>query len=412
MDSKTLDIILFGATSFVGQIATHYLFQHIGPNQDIKWAIAGRSKIRLQTLKASLGKTAQDLPIIVADCTDANSLKAMCKQSRVILSTVGPYALYGEPLIKACVQNGNDYCDLSGEAYWIKLMLDKYQSTAEKSGARIVNCCGFDSIPSDLGVHFLQQMARQKSGDCCNQVKLRVKSIRGGVSGGTIASAIEMLQAAEKHPEVRRAMGNPYLLCPEHYIHTHRQPRIKGPVYDRDFNSWSAAFVMEAINTRVVLRSHLLQSTMHNSPFTYGEGILTGRGIKGYLRACGVTLGLASFAIGLKIKPLRQLMQTFWLAKPGQGPSQQQQLNGFFDMRIIGKKDQYQTCIKVVGDRDPGYGCTAKMLIQAGLCMAFDIGKSDLQGGFWTPATAMGNRLIKRLTQSAGMLFEKVDSQD
>jgi len=409
MASKNFDIILFGATSFVGKIATRYLFSEIGLNSDIKWAIAGRCEKKLNQLKQSLGSDAVDLTVIIADSCNPQSLNRLCQHSRVILSTVGPYALYGEPLIKACVENGTDYCDLTGEAYWIKLMLDKYQDKAQRSGARIINCCGFDSIPSDLGVHFLQQVAQRQYGHCLNKVKLRVKSMKGGVSGGTIASAIAMFIAAEKDPELRRTMSNPYLLCPEGSGHTIRQPRIKGPVYDVDFNSWSAPFVMEAINTRIVLRSHGLQSVDSIDELTYGEAVLTGKGKKGYLRACGVTLGLACFAIGLKIKPLRYLMQKFMLPKPGSGPSEQQQLEGFFDIRLIGKKDGRHSCIKVLGDRDPGYGCTAKMLVQAGLCMAFDITKNDLQGGFWTPATAMGDKLIKRLNQSAGMSFEAIN---
>jgi short subunit dehydrogenase-like uncharacterized protein len=409
MASTNFDIILFGATSFVGKITTRYLFSEIGLNGDIKWAIAGRCEKKLNRLKQSLGSDAVDLTVIIADSCNPQSLNRLCQHSRVILSTVGPYALYGEPLIKACVENGTDYCDLTGEAYWIKLMLDKYQNKAQRSGARIINCCGFDSIPSDLGVHFLQQVAKRQYGHCLNEVKLRVKSMKGGVSGGTIASAIAMFIAAEQNPDLRRTMSNPYLLCPEGSRHTIRQPRIKGPVYDVDFNSWSAPFVMEAINTRIVLRSHGLQSVNSIDELTYGEAVLTGKGKKGYLRACGVTLGLACFAIGLKIKPLRYLMQKFMLPKPGSGPSEQQQLEGFFDIRLIGKKDGRHSCIKVLGDRDPGYGCTAKMLVQAGLCMAFDITKNDLQGGFWTPATAMGDKLIKRLIQSAGMSFETVN---
>ena len=406
MDSKSFDIILFGATSFVGKIATRYFLNEIGLNNQVKWAIAGRCEKKLQQLKQSLGENAADLHLIVADCADPNSLNHLCRHTRVILSTVGPYALYGEPLIKACVENGTDYCDLTGEAYWIKLMLDKYQHKAQRSGARIINCCGFDSIPSDLGVYCLQKAAQQQYNQPLQHIKLRVKAIKGGVSGGTVASAIAMFTTAQKDPQMRRTMGNPYLLCPEELSYSTPQPRIKGPVYDSDFNSWSAPFVMETINRPVVLRSHALRSTKANNQLIYGEAVLTGKGTKGYLRACSVTLGLVCFAIGLKIKPLRYLMHKFLLPKPGSGPSEQQQLHGFFDIRLIGLKDNQQIGIKVLGDRDPGYGCTAKMLVQAGLCMAFDINKNELQGGLWTPSTAMGDRLIQRLNQSAGMSFQ------
>jgi short subunit dehydrogenase-like uncharacterized protein len=404
MDSKSLDIILFGATSFVGKITTQYLLTEIGLGSDIKWAIAGRSLQKLKQLKAELGPEAEAIPHIVANSADSASLTKMCQQARVILSTVGPYALYGESLVEACVNNGNDYCDLTGEAYWIKKMLDKYQLRAQKTGARIINCCGFDSIPSDLGVYFLQQVSQQQLGTSCSEVRLRVKAMKGGVSGGTVASGIEMAKAVKKDPTLRRKMGNPYLLC-QSQTSIVKQPRILKPTFDKDFNAWSAPFIMETINSRIVLRSNNLQQSSQDS-FTYGEAVLTGKGRKGYFRAWGVTLGLGGFALAAKNKFLRFLIQKFVLPKPGQGPSPKQQHNGFFDLRIIGKHQQQSVVVKVTGDRDPGYGCTAKMLTQAGLCMAFDISKSELPGGFWTPATAMHNKLIKRLVASAGMTFE------
>ncbi|MFL2499791.1 MAG: saccharopine dehydrogenase family protein [Porticoccaceae bacterium] len=405
MDSKTLDIILFGATSFVGKITTQYLLNEVGIGKGVTWAIAGRSLGKLKQLKNQLGPEAENIPIIVADSADSASLTKMCQQGRVILSTVGPYALYGESLVEACVHNGNDYCDLTGEAYWIKKMLDKYQLRAEKTGARIINCCGFDSIPSDLGVYFLQQASQRQFGTVCKDVKLRVKAMKGGVSGGTVASGIEMAKAVKKDPALRRKMGNPYLLCQSQTSRV-KQPRILKPTFDKDFNAWSAPFIMETINSRVVLRSNSLQQHDDCEDFTYGEAVLTGKGRQGYFRAWGITLGLGGFGLAAKNKLLRFLIQKFLLPKPGQGPSPKQQENGFFDLRIIGKNNQQSVTIKVTGDKDPGYGCTAKMLTQAGLCMAFDIGKTELSGGFWTPATAMNEKLIKRLVASAGMTFD------
>ena len=409
MDSKPFDMVLYGATSFVGEITARYLVQEVGSNKEIKWAIAGRSESKLNQLKAALGSDATDLPVITADSADPESLDLLCKQTRVVISTVGPYALYGEPLIKACVENGNDYCDLTGEAYWIKLMIDKYQGAAKESGARIVNCCGFDSIPSDLGTYFLQQAAHKGFGSYFDQVKLGVKAMKGGASGGTIASMIEMFIAAKADSQVRKAMGNPYLLCPENHSYKVRQSRLKGAVQDQDFNCWSAPFVMEGINTRVVLRSHALRDMPYGNQFSYSEVMLMGKGNRGRLRALGLSLGLGAFVVGALITPLRKLMQKFLLPKPGEGPSQQEQLNGYFDMRILGKNDQHQLTVKVTGDRDPGYGSTAKMLGQSALCMAFDIDKSDLSGGFWTPSTAMGDQLIQRLCKYSGLSFEVMD---
>ena len=410
MAVKKYDLVIYGATSFVGQILTEYLYEHIGLTRKVKWAIAGRSEAKLRALRDSLGEGASKLPILTADAADQAALDAMCQKSRVMISTVGPYMLYGELLVKACAENGNDYCDLTGEAYWIKLMIDKYAKAAKKSGARIVNCCGFDSIPSDLGVQFLQQAGKQRYGSFFRQVKLRVKAMKGGASGGTIASMVEMIVAAKADPAVRSAMGNPYILCPDKHTYSNRQISVKGPVYDKDFGSWAAPFIMEAINARVVLRSNSLLKMAYGKDFSYGEAMLSGPGIKGRFAALGITLGLGAFAGGLIVNPIRNLMQKYVLPKPGEGPSLQDQLNGYFDIRLHGQnKKGQQLMIKVTGDRDPGYGCTAKMLAQAGLCLAFDLPKEDKAGGFWTPATAMGEKLIPRLIGDAGMTFEVVE---
>ena len=410
MAVKKYDLVIYGATSFVGQILTEYLYEHIGLTRKVKWAIAGRSEVKLEALRDSLGEGASKLPILTADAGDQVALDAMCQKSRVMVSTVGPYMLYGELLVKACAENGNDYCDLTGEAYWIKLMIDKYAKVAKKSGARIVNCCGFDSIPSDLGVQFLQQAGKERYGSFFRQVKLRVKAMKGGASGGTIASMIEMIIAAKADPAVRSAMGNPYVLCPDKHTYSNRQISVKGPVYDKDFGSWSAPFIMEAINARVVLRSNSLLKMAYGKDFSYGEAMLSGPGIKGRFTALGITLGLGAFAGGLILNPIRNLMQKYVLPKPGEGPSLQDQLNGYFDIRLHGQnKKGQQLMVKVTGDRDPGYGCTAKMLAQAGLCLAFDLPKEDKAGGVWTPATAMGEKLIPRLVGDAGMTFEVVE---
>ncbi|MGB2359846.1 MAG: saccharopine dehydrogenase family protein [Porticoccaceae bacterium] len=410
MATKKFDLVIFGATSFVGQILTEYLFDHIGLSRRVKWAIAGRSEAKLNTLRDSLGDKAAKLPIIVADSMDQPALEDMCKKSRVIVSTVGPYALYGETLVKVCAENGNDYCDLTGEAYWIKQMILKYEKTAKKSGARIVNCCGFDSIPSDLGNHFLQREGKKQLGTFFNQVKLRVKAMKGGASGGTIASMAEMIVAAKADAQVRRDMANPYILCPEKHSYSIKQTSVKGPTYDKDFDSWSAPFIMEAINARVVLRSNTLRRMAFGKDFSYGEAMLTGAGNSGRVKAIALTAGLAAFAGSMVLDPIRNLMNKFVLPKPGEGPSLQDQLNGFFDIELMGKNAKGEKLtVKVTGDRDPGYGCTAKMLAQAGLCLAFDLAKEDKAGGFWTPSTAMGDLLIERLNNHAGMSFTLVD---
>lgn len=406
MTKPSFDLIVYGATSFVGQILTRYLVEHVGVDKTVNWAIAGRSASKLDILKASLGAAGDDLSVIIADADNADALADMAQSTRVIATTVGPYALYGEALVKACAENGTDYCDLCGEAYWIKRMIVKYADAAEQSGARIVSCCGFDSIPSDLGVHFLQQHGQQRFGRYFSDIKLAVNAMKGGASGGTLASMIEAVKAAKSDPKLRKDMNNPYILCPESPDLRHPQVSIKGPAYDIDFQRWSAPFIMEAINARVVLRSNMLLGMAYGDDFLYREQMITGKGFKGRLSAIGLTAGLGLFAVTVIINPLRAFMQRFVLPKPGEGPSPEAQLAGHFDVSLLGKNEDGQSLeVRVTGDRDPGYGCTAKMLAQASLCLAFDVTQEQCEGGFWTPATAMGGQLTDRLTQHAGMTF-------
>ena len=400
------DLIIFGATSFVGQILTTYMIEHLGTKSDISWAIAARSSAKLTELRDSYGDSASQLPMIIADSHDEASLQAMCSQTRVIISTVGPYALYGELLVKTCAETGTDYTDLTGEAQWIKQMQDKYQQAAQDSGARIVNSCGFDSIPSDMSMFTLQQQAKEKFNHPMPHTKLRVKAIKGGASGGTVASMIEAIKAAKADPKVRRQMGNPYLLCGKDHQYEQKAHSVKGPIFDKEFNSWVAPFIMEAINSRIVLHSNALMGMAYGKDFTYSEGVLTGPGFKGRAGAVMSTLGFGALGVGLFFSPLRALLEKFVLPAPGEGPSPEAQLKGFFDLRLRGAdNDGNHMMVKVTGDRDPGYGSTAKMLAQAGLCLAMDIKKEDQAGGFLTPSTAMGSALVKRLEDHAGLTF-------
>ncbi|MDR9424993.1 MAG: saccharopine dehydrogenase NADP-binding domain-containing protein [Marinobacter sp.] len=404
------DLVVFGATSFVGKILSRYLFETCGTGQSVNWAIAGRSSAKLDALKTELGSGAENLPVIVADAGDEDAMRSLCEQTRVVISTVGPYALYGEPLVKACATTGTDYCDLTGEVHWIRRMISKYEEQAQESGARIVHCCGFDSIPSDLGVWFLQKNAEEVFGEPCLNVRMRVKVAKGGLSGGTFASMINVAKEAAADPKLRKELANPFSLCPpEHRSHT-RQPALKSAEFDRDFNAWLAPFVMSTINTRVVHRSNALQNARYGKEFTYDEAMMTGRGSKGRLTAYGVTAALGTFVMASAIKPSRWLVEKL-VPEPGQGPSQEDQDKGFYDLRFIGRTaDDKAIITKVTGDRDPGYGSTGKMLGQAGLCLAFDI-KDDVAGGFWTPASAMNGKLVERLTSHAGLTFEVLETR-
>lgn len=409
MSNKNFNIVVFGATSFVGQILVRYLVDEL-PVQEppLRWAMAARSASKLAELKAEFGGRADNVPELIVDASNDEQLATMCQQTDVVISTVGPYAFYGEPLIKACVTHGSDYCDLTGETQWIKRMIDTYEAQAKASGARIVHCCGFDSVPSDLGVKALQQEAVSRFGSPLDRVVMGVKAMKGGASGGTIASLINVVEEAMANPALKKQLANPYLLCPPGHPYKERQRTVKGSEFSDLHQAWCAPFVMAAINERVVHRSNACLDHAYGEHFRYSEGMLMGRGGKGRRRSLMTSFGLGSFMVAVAIKPLRKLLQAFMLPKPGDGPSPAEQLAGFFDMRFVGQHANGQTlAVKVTGDRDPGYGCTAKMLAQAALCLAFDHrngeSKTGRLGGFWTPASMFDDRYVDRLKNFAGV---------
>ncbi|MHB8720199.1 MAG: saccharopine dehydrogenase family protein [Steroidobacteraceae bacterium] len=409
MSTPSYDLVAFGATSFVGKILCRYLWEEFGAQGEMKWGAAGRSKVKLEELRSSLGDKGRALPLVVADAADEASLRMLCASTRVVVSTVGPYALYGEPLVKACAESGTDYCDLSGEVQWIRRMLQRYEVTARKSGARVVHCCGFDSIPSDLGVHFLQRQALRQLGAPCTRVKMRVKVMRGELSGGTIASLMNVVKEAAADPALRKELADPYSLCPAGSAPRVRQPDVRSAQFDADFGAWVAPFVMSGINTRLVQRTNALKEQAYGAGFTYDEALLMGRGLKGRFAASAMAAGLSGFMLAAAIRPARAALERFVLPKPGEGPSPEAQRAGSFDLRFLGTSaDGRQIRTKVTGDRDPGYGSTAKMLGQAAACLALDIDKVATPGGFWTPATIFGDRLIQRLTAHSGLTFDLV----
>ena len=406
MSNVQYDLIVFGATSFVGEILCQYLIEKYGIDGDVKWAAAGRSQSKLEALRSSLGSRAEQLKLLNADAADEVALKSLCEQTKVIISTVGPYALYGEPLVKVCVETGTDYCDLTGEVQWVKRMITRYQDKAMETGARIVHCCGFDSIPSDMGVYYLQQQAQQQFGEPCTKIRMRVKEMRGSASGGTIASMINVTKEAAASKELRKELADPYSICPEEHGFTVRQASVTKPEFDSETEQWAGPFIMEAVNTRVVHRSNALSGNAYGEQFQYDESMLMGKGAKGMVTSGGFVLGLGLFIAGAVIKPSRWLMENYMLPKPGEGPSPEAQIKGRYDLRFFGETDNGQKIkTKVTGDRDPGYGSTSKMLGQAGLSLAFDISKEEKAGGFWTTATVFDQRFIERLEQNAGLTF-------
>jgi short subunit dehydrogenase-like uncharacterized protein len=406
MSAKPYDVVVFGATSFVGKLLCRYLASQFNDGQ-LNWAAAARSSEKLDQMLRDLGSQAAGIPVILADATDPNSLAAMCTQAKVVVSTVGPYALYGEPLVKACTELGTDYCDLTGEVQWIRRMLDRYEQTAKRSGARILHCCGFDSVPSDLGVYFVQTQATKHYGRFCTHIKMRVKAMRGGASGGTIASLINVSKEAAADPAVRKELQNPYLLCPREDRPKTRQVNLNRPQYDGDFQSWLTPFIMAGINTRVVHRSNALLNYAYGKEFRYEEAMLTGSGARGRMAAYAIAGGLGGFVAMTAFAPTCWLLQRFVLPAPGDGPSAETQAKGFYDLRLLGLLDDGRFIrAKITGDADPGYGSTSKMLGEAAVCLSR---REKGEGGFWTPATLFGDTLIEALQKHAGLSFSLLD---
>jgi short subunit dehydrogenase-like uncharacterized protein len=410
MTTKPYDVVVFGATSFVGQILARYLFEEFGLDGKLRWAAAGRSLAKLEAVRKSLGNGAGKLQLLQADASDEASLQQLCRSARVIVSTVGPYALFGEPLVRVCARTGTDYCDLTGEVQWMRRMIHEYEPAAQASGARIVHNCGFDSIPSDLGVHHLQQQARERFGQPCTTVKMRVRSMRGGFSGGTVASLMNVLREIKANPGLRKELADPYSICPEVGGKRVRQANVTLPEYDPDFKAWVAPFVMSAVNTRVVHRTNALLHDAYGPDFRYDEAVMTGRGLRGRLAGTALAAGLGAFMVAGSIGAVRSLLEKHVLPAPGEGPSPAAQLKGGYDLRFHGRTEQGNVLrTRVTGDRDPGYGSTAKILGQAAACLAGDIAKEQVAGGFWTPAAIFGDRIVERLQAHAGLTFEVLD---
>lgn len=401
MMEREYDIIVWGASGFTGRLVVDYMAEH-QTNSNLKWAVAGRNPQKLQQILAG-----RDIPVLTADSGDEESITALVQQARVILTTVGPYARYGSSLVAACAKHGTHYCDLTGEVHWMREMITAHQEEAKSTGARIVHTCGFDSIPSDLGVYFLQKHMLKSHGVPARQIKYRPRAFSGGFSGGTIDSMMAMMEAAQKDPTLLKQLANPYLL--NDTLRGADGPDRFSPYFDEDFNAWVGPFMMAAINTRVVRRTNELLNSAYGEDFRYDEGSLTGAGAKGFLGATGIGVGSGLFA-GLASLPITRRGLQKVLPKPGEGPTPEQQESGFFEVELRAKHplDESKNLIaSVKGDRDPGYGSTAKMIAESALALAHD--DLPVAGGFWTPASAMGDALLARLPANAGVTFELVE---
>ena len=387
--SAKFDIVVYGASGFTGRLVAEYLASRKGAPNDIKWAMAGRSLDKLAAVRDEIGAP-KDTPLIVADASDPASLDAMLQQTRAVLTTVGPYQLYGTELVAACVASGTDYLDLCGEPVWMRQMIDKYQAAAQASGARIVFSCGYDSIPFELGVFFLQEAAKAKLGSTFNRVKGRVRKMKGTFSGGTAASMKAIFAAAANDPSLLPMLRDPFVLTPG--FEGPKQPPGNKPLFDEDLGMWLAPFVMANINTRNVHRSNFLLGFPYGKDFVYDEMMVAGPKDTGEATAKAIVA--TNNKLGAQGGP-----------KPGEGPSKEERESGHFDLLFAGfAPDGRQIKAVVTGDRDPGYGSTSKMIAESAICLVRDA--TDVPGGIWTPGAAMGNRLIKRLVDHAGMTFD------
>ena len=387
MSEREFDVIVFGASGYTGKLVAEYMGKEYGNDESIRWAIAGRNKDKLSSVKKDLNLN-ERVSIIEVDSTNKDSLDSMTSSAKCILTTVGPYQLYGSSLVQSCSENGTDYVDLTGEPGWMYEMINAHQDTAKKSGARIVFSCGFDSIPFDLGVYFVQQAAQEKYGKPAKHVRGRVKAMNGEFSGGTIASLGATMATLKEKPELIQVLSNPFSLT----------EGFEGPaqlddskvLLDEKLNMWVAPFVMAPINTKNIHRSNALLGHAYGEDFCYDEMMIAGEGEEGKQIADAMN---SSNPMGGDNLP-----------QPGEGPSKESREQGNYEVLFFADFDEGSIEARVTGDMDPGYGSTSKMIAESALCLIQDCG--DLSGGMYTPAPAMGEKLIKRLTINAGLTFD------
>ena len=399
--SKEFDIIIWGASGFTGRLVAEYLFKNYGADKTIKWAMGGRNQAKLEQVRAEVAD--ESVPLVIADSNDETSLNEMVQRAKVICTTVGPYAKYGSKLVAACVAHQTDYCDLTGEVQWMRRMIDQHHETAKANGTKIVHTCGFDSIPSDMGVYFMQKEAMAQTGQRAKQIKMFVRAFKGGISGGTYASLGNVLAEAEADKSIYATLLNPYGLNPKGEDSGPDKPDLQSVVYDKTAQSWLYPFIMAAINTKVVRRSNALADFPYGKDFRYEEAVMTGGGISGRLKATAAALPMGLMMSAKPDSFLKKMIDKR-LPAPGEGPNKAAREAGFYNLKFfITLEDDSAAIGKVTGDKDPGYGSTSKMLAESAICLA----KDDIPdvGGLLTPSVAMGDALLQRLQDNAGLTF-------
>lgn len=399
--TNNYDIVVWGATGFAGQLVAEHLTSHY-PAAELSVALGGRNESKLRRLAEGLADESdrEEIAIVVGDATKPASLREMASQTKVVCTTVGPYTTYGTPLVEACIEAGTDYCDLTGEINWAREMIDRYHDDAVAADVKIVHSCGFDSVPSDLG-KLLQSYATEAFGDPCEFVRIYLEDGEGGVSGGTLASAAELFEAAATDPIARETVSNPYSLAPpgeRSGVDTGEQRR---PQRDSIRSIWTAPSPMAAVNERVIRRSNALLEYPWGREFRCTEVVPTSSGIGGAAAAGGIALGLGVGTAAMKSRLLRRGLRRFVFPEPGTGPSEAKIKSGHFLIRVIGRgttTDGPFTVVSEIGaELDPGYGATARMLGEAGMCLLRGETESPLDGGILTPASGIGDPLGDRL---------------
>jgi len=376
--SAEFDVIVYGASGYTGRLVAEHLARRYGSGGVVKWAMAGRNAAKLAAVRDEIGAP-KETPLIVADAADPASLEAMVRRAKAVITTVGPYQLYGDALIAACAAAGTDYLDLTGEPNWMARTVPAHQETARRTGARLCHSAGFDSIPFELGVLFCEETAKKELGAYVPRVKGRVRAIRGGLSGGTAASGAATMAAAQKDPSVLGVLMDPFALTPG--FRGPDQPPGNQPQRDEDVGADVGPFMMAMINTKNVHRSNFLMGHPWGTDFEYDE-----------------------MAILIPGAPTEFTGLGEGGPKPGEGPSKEEREAGFFDLLFVGiAPDGRKVRVSVTGDKDPGYGATSRMIAEAALCLVKDC--PDTPGGVWTPGAAMGMKLVERLQKNAGMTF-------
>jgi short subunit dehydrogenase-like uncharacterized protein len=405
--ARTHDLVVYGATGFVGRLLAAYLAD--AAPAGLRIALAGRSLSRLEQVRGELPAAARGWPLVEADSTDEASLAALAASTRVLATTVGPYVRHGLPVVEACARAGTHYADLTGEVLFVRRAIDRTDAVARDTGARIVHACGYDSIPSDLSALLLAERARADGAGGLREVQL-VATARGGFSGGTVDSIRAQFEELGRDAAARRLAGDPFALSPDRAAEPDtRQPRDAGPPSRTPDGRWTAPFVMAPFNTRVVRRSNALQDWAYGRGLRYGEVMGCGRGIPGAATATAVTTALAGFAAAMSLPPTRALLDRV-LPEPGTGPGEQARARGWFRMDVdatTASGRRYRAT--VAGQGDPGYAATAVMLGETALGLALDGDRLPARAGSLTPATALGSVLVERL-RTAGHTYEVVET--